>query len=123
MADVLTAAADRVSDGVVIVLTGNLHGSKKPSARSGSYPWMAMLLPSGGISLLVTDKGGEAWIQTSDGCGPHKMGSTGGDVRGIVLGESLAAQRGYDGALSIGSYTTASLPAIPGAPQAPACSQ
>ena len=124
MAAMLTAAADRVPNGLVIALTGNWHGSKKPSARFG-YPWMAMLLPSSEttVSLLATDKGGEAWIQTSDGCGPHPISSSGGDQRGVVMPDPRAAQRGYDGALSIGANLTASAPALPNAPPPPACSK
>ncbi|HEY2014334.1 MAG TPA: hypothetical protein VGH38_12580 [Bryobacteraceae bacterium] len=123
MAAMLTAAADRLPDCLVIVLTGNLHASKKPVARFGSYSWMAMLLPSAEtISLVVTDRGGQAWTQTADGCGPHALGPSGGDQRSVVLAEPRASQRGFDGALSTGLSSTASPPATPGAPQTPACS-
>jgi hypothetical protein len=121
MAAMLTAAADRFPNCLVVVLTGNLHASKKPIARFG-YSWAAMLLPSAQtISLLVTDKGGEAWDQTTDGCGPHPLEPSGGDKRGVFLAEPGAAKRGFDGALSTGLYSTASAPAIASAPPVPAC--
>jgi hypothetical protein len=124
MAAVLTAAAERLPDCLVIVLTGNLHASKKRMARFGSYPWMGMLLPSAQtISLLVTDKGGEAWTQTEEGCGPHALPPSGGDTRGVLLGSLRAAERGFDGILSTGLSSTASPPANPNAPQPPACSK
>ena len=123
MAGMLIAAAGRVPDCLVIVLTGNLHASQKPVARLGAYPWMVMLLPSGEtLSLLVTDRGGDAWPQTTDGCGAHVLPPSGGDERGIVLGEARAVKRGFDGALSTGLPSTASPPAIPNPPNAPACS-
>jgi hypothetical protein len=122
MASMLTAAADRFPNCLVIVLTGNLHASKKPVARFGSYLWMAMLLPSTEtISLLATDRGGEAWIQTTDGCGPHALGPSGGDERGVFLAEPRATERGFDGTLSTGLYSTASAPATASAPQERAC--
>ena len=124
MASILTAAADRRPDCLVIVLTGNLHASKKPVARFGSYPWMAMLLPPAEtVSLLATDQGGEAWTQMTDGCRPHPLRSTGGERRGVTLAEPAAVERGYDGTLSTGSPSTASLPAVPDAPPPPACSK
>jgi len=122
MAAMLSAAADRCAGCVVIALTGNLQASKKPVARF-SYSWMAMLLPSAEtVSLLVTGRGGEAWTQTSDGCAPHSLRSSGGEQRGVFLADPRAAKRGYDGALSTGLPSTASAPAIPNPPQAPACS-
>jgi hypothetical protein len=54
----------------LVILTENLHASKKRVARFDGYPWMAMSLPSAEtVSLLVTDKGGETWTQQADGCG------------------------------------------------------
>ena len=122
MAAYLTAAADRIPGSLVIVLTGNLHARQKPVARFGGYPWMAMLLPPETISLLVTDKGGEAWDQTTDeGCGPHLLKDSGGERRGILLAEQSIVERGFDGVLSTGLPATASGPAMPKAPPPPAC--
>jgi hypothetical protein len=42
-----------------------------------------MLLPQAEtLTLFVIDQGGESWSQRGDGCGPHKLGSTGGARRG-----------------------------------------
>jgi hypothetical protein len=123
MASALIAAADRRANALVIALTGNLHASKKLIAEFGSYPLMAMLLPAAQtVSLLVTDKGGEAWNQIEDRCGPHKQDSSGGARRGIVLSESAAPIPGFDGVLSTGLTSSASFPAIQDAPPPPACS-
>jgi hypothetical protein len=124
MGTFLAAAGKQHSDTLFVILTGNLHASRKPVARFGGYPWMAMFLPSGEtVSLLVTDMGGETWTQQADGCGPHPLGTTRGDQRGVVIGEPSAVERGYDGALATGQHTTASRPALPDAPPPPACSK
>lgn len=121
MAAALMTAAGRHINALVIALTGNLHASKKPIARFGSYPFMAMLLPqTETISLLISDKGGEAWTQTSEGCGPHKLNPSGGENRGVFLSE---VRGGYDGVLSTGSTASASFPAISDSPHPPACSK
>jgi hypothetical protein len=120
MASVLIAAANRRPNGLVSALTGNVHASKKELA---SVATMAMALPSAEtLSLLVIDKGGEAWNQSEDGCGPHKYRSTGGDRRCITLSEKAAPLPGFDGVASTGLAATASPPAVPGAPPPPACS-
>lgn len=124
MASALMAAANRYADSLVIALTGNLHASRKPIEGFGAYPLLGMRLPAAqSISLLVIDKGGEAWNQMDDKCGPHKQGSSGGVRRGIVLSESAAPISGYDGVLSTGLPLTASGPAIKDAPPPPACSK
>jgi hypothetical protein len=124
MASALMAVAGRHTGALVVALTGNLHASKKPMAQFGSYPFMAMLLPqTETLSLFVNDKGGEAWTQTSDGCGPHKLKSTGGEHRGVFLSAGLAPFPGYDGVLSTGLASSASLPAIGDPPPQPACSK
>lgn len=123
MASALGAAAGRHANALVLALTGNLHASKKLIEGFGSYPFMAMLLPAAQtVSLFVSDQGGEAWTQMQDGCRPHKLRSTGGDNRGIVLSETAAPVRGFDGTASTGLPATASAPAIPNAPAPPACS-
>ena len=120
MASALTTAADRHPNALVLAFTGNVHASKKLIEGFGTYPFMAMLLPATQtISLFVADKGGEAWTQMQDGCRPHKLRSTGGDRRGITLSERLP---GFDGTASTGLAATASSPAVPNAPRAPACS-
>jgi hypothetical protein len=124
MASALIAAANRHKNALVIALTGNLHASKKLIEGFGSYPWMAMLLPTAQtVSLFVTDKGGEAWNQMEDGCRPHKQSSSGGAQRGVVLSASAAPIPGYDGVLPTGLTSTASFPAVKDAPPPPACSK
>ena len=124
MASALIAAADRHANTLVVALTGNLHASKKLIAEFGSYPLMAMLLPAEQtVSLLVADKGGEAWSQMEGRCGPQKHDSSGGAQRGLVLSESAAPIPGFDGVLSTGLISTASFPAIKDAPPPPACSK
>jgi len=124
MASALTAAAARHTRSLVVALTGNLHASKKPMAKFGSYPFMAMLLPQAEtLSLFISDQGGEAWTQTSDGCGPHKLNSTGGEHRGVFLSAGLAPLPGYDGVLSTGLVSSPSFPAIGDPPPQPACSK
>jgi hypothetical protein len=120
----LAAVGKQHPDSLFVILTGNLHASKKPLARFGGYPWMAMFLPSAEtVSLLVTDTGGETWTQQADGCGPHPLRATNGDQRGVVIGEPSAVERGYDGVLATGQRSTASRPALPDAPPPPACSK
>lgn len=125
MASALIAAADHHANALVIALTGNLHASKKLIAGFGSHPLMAMLLPTEQtVSLLVTDKGGDAWSEMEeDGCRPHKHPSSGGERCGIVLSESAAPIPGFDGVLSTGLTSSASFPAIKDAPPPPACSK
>jgi hypothetical protein len=120
MASALMAAADRHPNGLVLTLTGNVHASKKELSSDAT---MAMELPSAEtLSLLVIDRGGEAWNQSEEGCGPHKYRSIGGDSRGITLSEKAAPVAGFDGVASTGLAATASAPAVPGAPPPPACS-
>lgn len=111
MATLLNAAAQRHPGALVIALTGNLHGSKKPIERFGNYPFMAMLLPGDAtVSLFIADLGGTAWTQTSGGDeGPHAMKSSDGERREIAI--RPAPMSGYDGVLSTGLPSTASSPA------------
>jgi len=112
MATLLLAAAERHPGALVIVLTGNLHGSKKPMQRFGNYPFMAMLLPADTtVSLYLADTGGTAWTQQGSGDnGPHAMGSSGGERREVAM--RSAPMGGYDGLLSTGLPCTASAPAV-----------
>jgi hypothetical protein len=60
-------------DGLVLVLTGNLHAMKEPMR---GYELDAMYIPANErISLEVTDTGtGESWTESDGGCGPSKSG-------------------------------------------------
>jgi hypothetical protein len=108
---------------LVLILTGNLHvlqASKRP------YDFAAMYLPPQEIlSLLVTDRGGETWSQsTEDGCGPQKGGVLDKDPRrpyGIFLDPGLAPFGKVDGVLSLGVPLTASAPAAGDPSPLPAC--
>lgn len=122
MASALLAAANRYPDALVIALVGNVHACKKTPAELGvSYPLMASFLPSAEtVSLLVTDRGGEAWNCQGGACGPHKLGSSGGVRREIALSQSASPLPGYDGALSTGRKATASFPATGNPPPGPA---
>jgi hypothetical protein len=122
MASALMAAARRHKNALVIALTGNVHGSKKPNAELGNYPVMAMLLPpKETLTLLVTDKGGETWADVDNRCGPQKWPSTGGLSRDVDLSPGRAPIGSYDGVLSTGLPSTASPPALADASPVPAC--
>jgi hypothetical protein len=113
MAKELRAAAERNPGALVIVLTGNLHASKKAIARFGDYPFMAMLLPGDAtVSLYAADRGGTAWTNSGSECGAHPMKSSGGEDRGVAFRKAPMA--GYDGVLSTGAVSTASGPAAGG---------
>jgi hypothetical protein len=123
MAAKLMDEAARQPDALVIALTGNVHASRKVIAEMGTYPLMAMLLPAGEtLSLWIADRGGEAWTQTGQGCGPHPFGASGGLRRGVTLSRGEGILAGYDGLLSTGARATASLPAAGNLPPQPACS-
>jgi hypothetical protein len=111
MAAALEAASKRHHGALVIALTGNLHGSKKPIEGFGNYPFMAMLMQDT-VSLLISDRGGTAWTSTNGECAPHAIKGAGSDRREIVMGKARMA--GYDGELSTGAAATASDPAAGG---------
>ncbi len=97
---------------LVIILTGNLHAMH----ASKRYELAAMYLPPRQIlSLLVTDRGGESWSDsTQDGCGPQKgTVPDKGPQRpfGVFLDPGLAPFGKVDGVLSLGAPLTPSAPA------------
>lgn len=108
---------------LVLILTGNLHAmqtSKRGSDRAAMY-----LPPKEILSLLVTDKGGESWTEsTEDGCGPSEGGVPDKDPNrpyGIFLDPGLARYGKFDGILSLGVPLTPSTPAAGVPSPAPAC--
>ena len=108
---------------LVLILTGNLHAMQ---ASKRGYDLAAMYLPPKEIlSLLVTDRGGESWSQsTTDGCGPQKGGVPDKDPNrpyGIFLDPSLAPFGKVDGVLSLGVPMTPSAPAAGEPSPVPAC--
>jgi hypothetical protein len=57
---------------LILILVGNAHAMQAPEF---GYEAAAMYLPSKEIlSLEVTDRGGESWSWSDDGCGPTKGG-------------------------------------------------
>jgi hypothetical protein len=112
MAAALQAAANKNPDALVIALVGNVHAAKGTLPGVGPDPLMASFLPaSETVSLFVTDRGGEAWNCQGGGCGPHELGPSGGNERGITLSPGASPLPGYDGVLSTGHKATASSPA------------
>jgi len=108
---------------LVLILTGNLHAMQ---ASKRGYDLAAMYLPPKGIlSLLVTDRGGESWSEsTTGGCGPSKGGVGDKDAKkpyGIFLDPSLAPFGKVDGVLSLGVPLTPSAPAATEPSPIPAC--
>jgi hypothetical protein len=113
MAAALQAAANKNPDALIIALAGNVHACKGTLPDVGPDPLMASYLPAAEtVSLFVTDSGGEAWNCQGGGCGPHELGSSGGNQRGIALSPAASPLPGYDGVLSTGLKATASSPAI-----------
>ena len=109
MSSALLRASTANPDALVIVLTGNVHASKQELAEVGSYRLMGSFLPPAQtVSLLVTDRGGEAWNCQDGSCGPHTLASSAGVNREITL---ISPHVGYDGVLSTGLSVTASKPA------------
>ncbi|HSK44439.1 MAG TPA: hypothetical protein VLA83_11195 [Candidatus Binatia bacterium] len=110
-------------NGVVLILTGNLHAMQ---ASKRGYDLAAMYLPAKEIlSLEVTDRGGETWSETTeDGCGPLQGGVPDKDASrpyGIFLDPSLAPFGKVDGVLSLGAPMTPSAPAAGVPTPVPAC--
>ena len=97
---------------LVVALTGNLHAVEEP--RFG-HSMAAMYLPAKNrLSLEVTDKGGESWGRSPEGCGPIKGGVQargGSTASGVLLNPSLAPDGKYDGILSLDALLTSSPPA------------
>jgi hypothetical protein len=109
MASALLRASAASPDALVIALTGNVHASKQELAEAGPYgPMASFLPPAQTVSLLVTDRGGQAWNCQNGICGPHALASSGGDNCAVEL---ISPHAGYDGVLSTGLTATASEPA------------
>lgn len=110
-------------NGLVLILTGNLHVLQ---SSKRSYKLAAMYLPPEEIlSLEVTDRGGETWLESATGsCGPSKGGLPDKAPQrpyGIFLDPSLAPFGKVDGVLSLGVPLTPSAPAAGEPSPLPAC--
>jgi len=99
-------------DHLVLALTGSLHAVEEP--RFG-HSMAAMYLPAKKrLSLEVTDRGGESWERSPEGCGPIKdsvQAKGGPTASGVLLNPTLAPDGKYDGVLSLGAPLTPSPPA------------
>jgi hypothetical protein len=115
------ALAGSQSNDLVLVLTGNVHAMKHPFS---SYKTSAMFLPADQVfSLLVTDRGGEAWMMTNAGCGAQAHSNPDRDKTrtfGIYADPSYA-KSGFDGVFALGRQVTASSPANTAALEASPC--
>lgn len=94
-------------DALVMVLTGNVHACKGKLPEIGPYPLMASFLPAAATVSLLVDLGGESWNCQGDGCGPHKLDSSGGSPREISLSATVAPFPGFDRVLATGRRATA----------------
>jgi len=117
---VLALAGSKPED-LVLVLTGNIHAMKHPFA---GYKTSAMFLPSEQVlSLLVTDRGGEAWMMTGAGCGVQAHSNPDRDkTRAFgIYADPGYAKSGFDGVFALGRQVTASSPANAAAAEAAPC--
>jgi hypothetical protein len=79
-------ATPSIPNALTIVLTGNVHACKGTLPGVPSYPLMASFLPPAvTVSLLVIDRGGEAWNCQEGICGPHRLTPRKGNERRITL--------------------------------------
>jgi hypothetical protein len=109
-------------NGLVLVLTGNMHGTKQPLLQ---YKSAAMYLPANElVSLQVTDRGGTLWFEASDGCGVHHGGVADKDQKrpyGVYLDPTLARFGQFDGVLALGMPLSSSPPAAGEVSPLPEC--
>jgi hypothetical protein len=115
------ALGDSQPDDLVLVLTGNIHAMKHPFS---SYKTSVMFLPADQVfSLFVTDRGGEAWVMTTAGCGPQANSNPDRDKTRTfgVYTDSAYAKSGVDGVFALGKQATASSPADTSAVEAGPC--
>lgn len=106
---------------LVLVLTGNVHAMKRALP---AYKTSVMFLPADQVfSLLVTDRGGEAWIATDRGCGPQARTNPDRDkTRPFGIYEDPEyVKSGFDGLFALGRQVTASSPANSTAAEASPC--
>ncbi len=116
MAETLLAASEEGYSRVV-VLVGNLHAHKAPSAFFEGVSHMAMLIPDA-LSLDWRRDGGTAFNVTSEGPGEHALPPNMRDVpagsRAPAIGffeSGDSSERGFDGYVYLGTVT-ASPPAV-----------
>jgi hypothetical protein len=119
MAENLVATARGNSEGLTLVLTGNLHSRVTPGA--GSYPMGYLIASSIGVERVVAldlaHRGGSSWLcfATAEGQECGKVGLKGrgpAEPAGITLLDSISAT-GHHGWYQVGEIT-ASPPAKEG---------
>ncbi len=97
---------------LVMILTGNVHGFRKPYR---GVKTAAMYIPSGQImSLEITDTGGKVWMRTGDGCGVQSGGIVDKSMlrtEGVYLGAELAPVGFVDGIVALHKPVSPSPPA------------
>ena len=104
----LLALQKQMPNALILALAGNLHTAKQPQS-AGVQPMASFLPADSTISLLLSAKGGEAWVCNQDGCGNHRLGGMSARERGVYF--EAPWLKGYDGILAIGTNATASPPA------------
>jgi len=111
MANNVQKIADLNGNGLILVLTGNVHARKEMmSVGEKKYSFAADTLPPGEIfSVLLSGGSGTAWLCSNDGCGIHEYGQ-GKPLHRSVVFDHIPA--GYDAVVNLGGAITASPPAI-----------
>jgi len=115
------ALAGPQTDDLVLVLTGNVHAMKHPFS---SYKTSASFLPPDKVfSLLVTDRGGEAWMINNIGCGAQAHSNPDRDKTRTfgIYTDPAYNKSGFDGVFALGVQVTASPPANTAALNAAPC--
>lgn len=103
--------ASPTTETLVIALVGNVHaGKSQVTFGESSYLPAAALMPAASTISLDAYGNGEAAWNCRPGCGPHAGGLAQSPAkRGVVITPIFGPA--YDGALHLGTITTASPPA------------
>ncbi len=107
MAALLAKGAKARPDARMLVLIGNLHGSKTRIESFDLTPAVAHLPQNEVTNLFVAEQGGDSWNCT-DTCGLHEILAVDADPLGVTLRPYRSGR--YDGVLAIGQ-SVASPPA------------
>lgn len=100
------------ADGLVLTLIGGLHAQKADIiVPSGRWPSTASLMPKDRtVTLMMMGDAGTAWV-CFEICGSHPIGEPRHKPRGVQI-TPMTGDFPFDGALEIGSGTSASPPWI-----------
>ncbi|UYY78317.1 hypothetical protein [Sphingomonas sp. R1] len=102
---------DAGTDGIVLVLVGNLHAMRQEREGFQMVPAASFLPRDRTVTLNVVGNGGEAWNCQAEGCGAHRAGPERAAAEGIVLSDDAADS--WDARYELGKPMTAAGPAIP----------